>query len=308
MTHLEKIHELQATIRAAVAPLVDRDYWLLEVPYYTNIGDTLIWQGEMDFSKTLPYRCKGMKSYSSRELPKVKDGDLVLFQGGGNFGDLWKEPRGYRRQIMEAFPHCKYVVFPQTVQWNDGGTLKADAEFYAKYDCTICARDQRSYDILKANFKNEILLVPDMAFCIDMAKWHTQFAAEKPLLIKRCDCELKMMAAVEQASKIPGIDIEDWRTMSQVSRYDIWGGRIRRHLACGYDWYMDKLYRPYLINSGIQQLASHTEIYTTRLHACILSILLGKDKIAFFDNSYGKNSGFYETWLSDCDNVEMVYG
>ena len=51
---------------------------------------------------------------------------------------------------------------------------------------------------------------------------------------------------------------------------------------------------------------SHTDIYTTRLHACILSILLRKEDITFFDNSYGKNSGFYDTWLTDCENVKMV--
>lgn len=26
----------------------------------------------------------------------------------------------------------------------------------------------------------------------------------------------------------------------------------------------------------------------------------------FMDNSYGKNSGFYETWLKDCEQVEKV--
>ena len=40
------------------------------------------------------------------------------------------------------------------------------------------------------------------------------------------------------------------------------------------------------------------------LHGCILSILLGK-KITLIDNSYGKNGNFYNTWLSDLDNVTL---
>ena len=35
---------------------------------------------------------------------------------------------------------------------------------------TICARDQQSFDLLQSRFQNEILLLPDMAFCISIDK------------------------------------------------------------------------------------------------------------------------------------------
>ncbi len=48
-------------------------------------------------------------------------------------------------------------------------------------------------------------------------------------------------------------------------------------------------------------------IYSTRLYAIILSLLLGKDSdLYWFDNSYGKNSSFYETWLSDLDGIKFI--
>ena len=55
----------------------------------------------------------------------------------------------------------------------------------------------------------------------------------------------------------------------------------------------------------MKQLGAYKTIYTTRLHAAILGVLLGK-KVVFMDNSYGKNRGFYETWLKDCDAVKMM--
>ena len=97
--------------------------------------------------------------------------------------------------------------------------------------------------------------------------------------------------------------------MTHQTRVDVWRNRILRRprkLGWAYEPYMYYVYRPYLIRSGVRQLMSHTDIYTTRLHACILSILLGKEKITFFDNSYGKNRNFYDTWLRDCDSIKMV--
>ena len=65
------------------------------------------------------------------------------------------------------------------------------------------------------------------------------------------------------------------------------------------------IYRPFLVRSSVKQLGAYETIYTTRLHAAILGVLLGK-KVVFMGNSYGKNSGFYETWLKDCNSVKMM--
>ncbi|WP_302323746.1 polysaccharide pyruvyl transferase family protein [Bacteroides congonensis] len=52
-------------------------------------------------------------------------------------------------------------------------------------------------------------------------------------------------------------------------------------------------------------MSNYDKVYTTRLHVAILSILLGKTFV-FFDNSYGKNKFFYETWLKDIDDANFV--
>jgi len=207
-------------------------------------------------------------------------------------------------------PKNKFLFFPQTVYFEHEENMRKCAEFLSHYDATICARDRVSYELLKANFKNEILLVPDMAFCMDLAKWTRKaYQPKQPLLLKRMDKEFKDCAAVQAALQMPGIDVADWVTMERVGLAEKWFRRIRNRPAkVGwlYDPYVYYIYRPYLIQSGVDQVLQHTDIFTTRLHTCILSVLLGKEKITFFGNSYGKNRNFYETWLKDCDQVDMV--
>jgi len=42
MNFRDKITQLKSLIAGALTPLIDHDYWYLELPYYTNIGDVLI--------------------------------------------------------------------------------------------------------------------------------------------------------------------------------------------------------------------------------------------------------------------------
>lgn len=79
-------------------------------------------------------------------------------------------------------------------------------------------------------------------------------------------------------------------------------GAVSRRLL---DWYAQSIYMPWLLRIGIQFISQYQQVYSTRLHGAILSILLGKP-LVFFDNSYGKNSSFYDTWLRDFNNVCFV--
>ncbi len=54
------------------------------------------------------------------------------------------------------------------------------------------------------------------------------------------------------------------------------------------------------LNRGVSRLSTGRAVITDRLHAHILSILLGTPNI-YLDNSYGKISNFAETWTNDLD-------
>ena len=316
MTHSDKVVELRGKIEQALMSLVNRDYWLLEVPYYSNIGDTLIWQGERDFLGALPYKCRGMHSLESFRFPKIGKDNLILFQGGGNFGDLWTRHHDFKMKVVETYPENEFIFLPQTVYFEHEENMRKCAAFLADKKVTICARDEVSYHLLRANFSNRILLVPDMAFCIRMEKWYEPCTGKGEFLLKREDKELQTSEYLSEIEKRDGITISDWVTFRGDTRCERIFNRVRglarrrpfRVTSLGkkmIDFYGAHIYRQFLVRSGVNQLAPYETIYTTRLHAAILGVLLGK-KVVFMDNSYGKNSGFYETWLKDCDAVKMM--
>ena len=173
MNIAEKIDELREGISHVLLERISSNYWLLEVPFYSNIGDTLIWQGEMDFLKGTGYRCKGMHSLETFRFSHISPNDLILFQGGGNFGDLWVRHHEFKMRVVEAYPNNEFLFLPQTVYFENPRNMRECASLLAGKKATICARDNASYKTLKENFNNEVLLVPDMAFCIDMRKWRS---------------------------------------------------------------------------------------------------------------------------------------
>ena len=115
MTSQEKIQQLKGCIYNSLVHLIDGDYVLLDVPYYTNIGDTLIWEGTKHFLKNIPHKClytASVETYKNRPLPPDT---VILLQGGGNFGDLWRRHQDLRLEVIRAYPKNKIIILPQTV-------------------------------------------------------------------------------------------------------------------------------------------------------------------------------------------------
>lgn len=306
-----KIKQLQENIGSQLSPLITGDYWLLNVPYHPNVGDTLIWQGELDFLRKFPYKCKGMRSFYSSIPKDIKKDDLILIHGGGNFGDLWELPQEWQMSVVEQYPDNKIIFFPQTVWFMHEENMKKCAEVLSKNKhLTICARDNYSYKTLSKHFVNKILLVPDMAFCINMDKWKVFTSTKETLLLKREDREFKDTDELDGVEKLQNITISDWTTFNEDSWQKRWFRRTKKYLSMFpdlYDYYAYKVFRPYLIKSGIKLISTHKKIYSTRLHAIILSLLLGRDSdLYWFDNSYGKNKNFYDTWFSDVEGITFI--
>ena len=51
MDFLQKKQQLQDIIKDKLAGLINHDYVLLDLPYYANIGDSIIALGEKNFLK-----------------------------------------------------------------------------------------------------------------------------------------------------------------------------------------------------------------------------------------------------------------
>ena len=310
---LQKVRELRNIIFEQLSPLIEHsNCWLLEVPYYSNIGDVLIWAGEEYFlNKVKNVKCLYCASYDTFIPRQIDNSTVILLQGGGNFGDLWAGPHNFRKQIIASYPNNKIIIFPQTIFYEDEEKLKNDAQLFNNHkNLTICARDKISYEIFKKHFTANILLVPDMAFCIlpESLEQYKKNSICKSLFVKREDKELNIACNYDEFES--NCDTTDWLAKDNFALMYLKEFLQMNQKSSGQftgfiDFYANSTFKNYMIKEGVELLSRYEKIYTTRLHCAILCCLLGKP-VSLFDNSYGKNKNFYETWLQGIDDVEFI--
>jgi len=309
----ETIKNLKSVMEERLSPLIDRDYILLEIPDYPNVGDMLIYQGELAFLSRVGHKCLGMstmRSFATRK-PYLRKDTLLIFSGGGYFGDLWKSGHEFQRNMLEWYPDNPMLILPQSACFTSGGAIKDARRRYGNHkNLTICLRDQVSYSFVKKNFPNNAILAPDMAFYADLRNYSVRTTCcDADLVLMRNDKEQVISESLRAILRRKDVHVSDWPPMEGSLSRTEW---IMRHLSayaryCPYaaDWFVKNIYRHYLLKQGVHFLSAHRHIYSTRLHGCILSLLLGKCVTAF-DNSYGKIRSLYETWLSDCELIALA--
>ncbi len=311
-----KISRLRELLENTLLPLIDSDYVLWEVPHYTNVGDILIWEGERQLLHKSRHKCIGVASMHTCSFPTLSADTVILLQGGGNFGDLWREIQLFRMEVVKRYPLNKIVIFPQSVHYDDYELMRQDAATMSLHNkLTICARDSLSYELLRENFKNDILLLPDMAFCMDIDNLQKDILSSgKLLLLKRVDKE--SVPLPPEMENMPSLDVEDWPSIHHPTLLlRLLCGTISLHchlifyrLSTGWirsviNRLANDYLRPILLRQGVEFMGQYDKIYTTRLHVMILAVLMNK-RVWFIDNSYGKLSSYYETWLKDIDQVK----
>jgi pyruvyl transferase EpsO len=317
MTTEEKVTQLKGVIDRELIPLIDRNYVLYGMPTYTNVGDTLIWKGELAFLRKVKHRCLGKCAWDKYPDQELSEDTIVLITGGGYFGDVWRLGWQYVLDGIKRFKRNKIIIFPCSVWYDNIEICHRDVQYLNEFkNLIICARDRQSYDYVKRHFNARALLVPDMAFYVKkkVIRRYAQPASEKSLYLRRDDHELvrelnyKIRAQYDESD---WITLYDTATVSQrrfalvVSKINIAVIRklITRQFA---DWLIEKLYFLWygtvIASEGIRFLSGYNCIYTTRLHGLILAVLLNRE-VYFIDNSYGKIGATVKTWLSDLDNV-----
>lgn len=302
-------------INSVLPELIGDKCVFLDVPYYDNIGDVLIWEGTEQLLKRNGIKCQYVASKDTYNRNLVPDGITILLQGGGNFGDLWVEHQNFRLQVVKNHPNNKIVILPQTVFYKSESSIDLDSTIFSRHkDLTICARDKMSENILKHRFSNRVILLPDMAFCIPYEKLKLdcqQCVQGSILFLKRDDVE---RANCDYSLDVPvTADVHDWPSYEKTTfiaglHQQIIGrknGLGRLHLTKLIDIFAQHFLKPHYIKQGVSFLSRYENIYTTRLHGAILSALLNKPFV-FFDNSYGKNSNFYNTWFINIDDVQFI--
>jgi pyruvyl transferase EpsO len=284
----------------------------VDYPLHPNIGDLLINSGTEEFFANHNYLVTHRYSYHDypKKLDGVNEGSVFAFHGGGNFGDLYPEHINLLLQIIEEYPNNQVVVFPQTVFFKSDERRAAICSKLKKHRrLTIYVRDRRSLDVLTRSGLDDVSLMPDMAhLLLGAITPNPSRGSDKPLYFMRRDEEVGSVPNLGLSQSDRTVDWEDGISLAHRVKFAALIRMTRSSRALGVPfettprWY--KL-RDELIDEGIKLISQSNLIYTNRLHAMLLALLLQRDVVGF-DNSYGKLSGYYETWLADIEGLQML--
>ena len=260
-----------------------------------NKGDSAITTGEFEALKKLRidvvYYCSirscGNFSKAKTVVSNVTEPVVVLTSGGGDTC-IWKIPCQRREKLVQAFPDREILVFPQSVKFDNIKAMKAHAAAMKHPNITYLFRDHQSYNIFVDSglfqYKKAVLC-PDAAIQIGMKQPPVE-PTHDIVWLKRKDSESQYSNMPKFPSNL-SIIVEDWMDIKSPRGKDI--------KETAYNKFMD----------GLKFLSRGKVIISDRLHAHILSVLLGKPNV-MLDNSYKKVSSFHMTWTPSVDNVLLA--
>ena len=311
--HAALMHALAAK-HAAIAELIGgRPFHYVDVPVYGNIGDLLILHGTLAFFRRYrlaPRIAAPALSYQSRWL---KRGEVVVFQGGGNFGDLYDEygMHPLREAVVAAYPENRIVIMPQSIHFAHEAHRERSARLFRQHpDVHIFVRDKSSYHAARA-FSDHVYLMPDMAHQLYPIAAKSDMMTGGALMISRMDDEKN------RASGKSGFNVmatTDWPIVigDKECRIDLFRRGLRGMNRLGLGWLGNKMlftrwiaFSGELIEDAVRLFSAHDRIVTDRLHGHILACLMNKPSIVL-DNNYGKNSRYVDAWTVGSGLVSLM--
>jgi pyruvyl transferase EpsO len=315
-TSRQAITRLQREIDEVLTPLVSRKKCaLLDFPHHPNVGDSAIWVGEQIFLSKLgvkpAYVCAaGNYDWNAMEKAIGPDGTIVI-HGGGNFGDVWPIHQQLREEILDKFPDHPVLQLPQTVHFTDSdqaGRTAAKIRKHGKF--TLAVRDHKSLAFAQERFECNVVLCPDMAFCIGPIGAAAP-SDQRILLLLRSDKEKKNHSPADAILQSADLLCTDWLTESRTETRLRSGGELIADMVRGRaaptlrGSYYNALAGERL-RRGLRQLASYRYIVSDRLHVHILSTLLGRHH-ALLDNNYGKLTSFIAAWNTNWNGMQLCH-
>ncbi len=313
------INELQAKARSVLDSLIpaDSSVVLLDYPNNLNVGDSLIWLGEIAYlrlrSLSPRYVCD-IHSYRPDRLAKaLQQNTIILVHGGGNFGTLWPEEQTFRLRVLRDFPGVPVVQLPQSIHFEDERVLNETAQaIRAHGNYTLLARGQPSHDFAARHFDCPVLLCPDMAFFIGGIECDTPPEFDR-FILSRTDHEKSenWLDALSTLGQTATVGVNDWL---QAGWHERFLSRVERH-SSSLRALLDPDNRLLLMlwnrlanarmKRGQALLQQGRVVISDRLHVHILSILLNKPHV-LIDNVYGKLGNLHRAWTTPYRGVQFV--
>lgn len=305
----------------AVVPR-SRPVIFLDYPIHGNMGDLLIHAGTDRFFAENGYDVLGQFSIhefcrthrpgmpiayfkdSVKRLDALARNDAtIVFQGGGNLGDLYRDHQMFRELVIQRYKSTPIVILPQSVHFDDAQNQKATAAVFASHPhLYLFARDQESLDFAQADCGVPSSLMPDMAHALWDYLPRRGDANGRLLNFRRRDKEAAGAAGgasetFDWDDLTSGFDRIMIRLLRKMQSMDFPSRHIvPNHVVWG--WQRDRLLR-----RSVGHVGKYGRLVTDRLHGLILGALLDMPLICE-DNSYGKVSRYYSAWFEASDRIE----
>ena len=273
--------------------------WFLDSPSYENLGDQAIAYATTKFLKDtlsnyeiIEVTENNLIKYLSFLKDKIKKDDLIVLQGGGNLGDLYPRYEFLRRQVIKNFPNNKIIIFPQSVWFSNTNKgykeQNISSKIYGKHRyLTICARDSKSYNLMKKIFpKNKTLLCPDMAlYLTNLIQRETR---EGIGICLRDDLE-KISFNEKEKQFIQQI-YEQYKKVCKITTFSCINMDITSNL------------RKNLVLDNLKEFSKYDVIITDRLH-CVIFSYITNTPCMFFTSKTKKIENLYYDWLKNCSFI-----
>lgn len=273
----------------------EKKIMFLDAASYNNLGDQAISYAMSLFLKSEFNDYKYIE-VSERKIirnikyikRKINNDDIICLSGGGNMGNLYPRYEAIRRIIIKAFPNNKIIIFPQTIDYEADKygkkELNRSKRIYNKHKkLVVCAREEKSYKIMK-DIYNNVILVPDIVL----------------FLINKINIEKKSTNNVGvclRNDKESIIDINNKKEIEKISN--------KKNISTlSNEKFIDCKNRKDIIYNKLKEFNDCKYVITDRLHGMIFSSIVNTPCIAI-DNSNKKVSGVYEVAKDSLKNVKL---
>ncbi len=274
-----------------------QNVFIIGTPNHGNMGDQAIWYATQKLLKNY-FPSANVVDVDMSDFETDIEGiahliqkqDILILQGGGNFGNYYMDDEMIRRSVISQFRNNRIIMFPQTVYFSEDAEGKEELErsvciYNKNKNLVLIAHDEESFKILKENFINEIYMLPDVVLSLNAVD--VKKKRKGALIYLRSDKESVMNQQ----------DVENVESFLKERFSEI------KYTDTQMDDYC-KENREQLLKQKIEEFQSAELVITDRLHGMIFSVITGTPCIAF-DNFNAKVKNVY-LYLKDNCNVKLV--
>ena len=158
--------------------------FLIGTPDHDNLGDHAIAYATIEYLKKnlsdkyilIEISEEEFLNNSVQIQKVVSHDDIIVIQGGGNWGDTYKYIEKLHNMVLKKFNQNKILVMPQTIHFTNKESLNKCKRLVSQCEqITFLTREKKSYDLAKQYFPDiNIKFVPDMVLSLDKCNRQTK--------------------------------------------------------------------------------------------------------------------------------------